>query len=146
MEWESALPWIIALGGGTGIGAGLTALVNTVRAIRGGVSAREGKRRLDIVAQRDQAIEEARRAHLRADEYRAVSDIAERGRQVAVRNEQRAREHAADLRLFVIERGGVRRDELPAWPDMEEPPRYDPLTRDTLDAIRADGAANKEDT
>lgn len=145
MEWENALPWIVALGGGTGIGAGLAALVSTVRAIRGGVSAREGKRRLDIITQRDEAIDEARRAHHRADEYRLAVDVAERSRQVAVRNEQRAKEHAADLRLFVMERGGVRRDDLPAWPVMEEHPPVDPLARDTLKVIRAEGATTKED-
>lgn len=138
MDWQGAIPWIVALGGGAGIGAGVKALVDTIKTVRSGVSAREGKRRLDIVQQRDDALAEAQHAHARAAAYRHVADVAYRNAEVARRNEQRAREYAADLRLFVIEQHRVRRDALPDWPVMEDRLDEDTLTRATLEGIRAD--------
>lgn len=128
MDWDAALPWIVALGGGTGIGAGITALINTIRAIRSGVSAREGKRRADIVQQRDEALLEADRQRERAQSFErrgddaiARADWAEQNAVIAKRNEQRAREHAAELRLLLMEeQRALRRDELPKWPKMED--------------------------
>ena len=128
MDWEAALPWVVALGGGTGVGAGLTALVNTIRAIRSGVSAREGKRRADIVQQRDEALLEAEQQRQRAMDFEkrgdlavARADWAEQNAMIAKRNEQRAREHAAELRLLLMEeQRALRRDELPKWPTMED--------------------------
>lgn len=143
MDWGDNLPLIVALGGGTGIGAGLTAIVTTIKAIRSGVSVREGKRRADIVQQRDEAIDAATKANRRADRYRDASDVAVEAASAAKRNEQRAREHAADLRVMVMERYGIRRDELPDWPTME-----DTLTRASLEALRDadDDPPTKEQT
>lgn len=141
---EEALPIIIALGGGAGMGAGLKALVDTVLAVRAGVSAREGKRKADIVQQRDEALEEAKAERLRANTEQARADVelrradwAESNMKVARDNEQRAREHAAELRLLLMEKGGMLRDELPHWPVME-----DTVTRAQLNQLlnREDGS------
>jgi hypothetical protein len=120
-----AVTAVAALGGGAGVLALAQALVTVVRLIRRGVSVREGKRRVDIVQQRDEALQAAHRERQRADEQqdRADSeqrraDWAEANRQVAVQNEQRAREHAADLRVQLIEAGRPR-DQIPEWPDMD---------------------------
>lgn len=120
MKWDDALPYIIALGGGTGLGAGLKALADTVLALRAGVSAREGQRRQDIVTQRDQALDALKAERRRANEEAARSDWCELNMQVARANEQRAREHAADLRIRLMQEAGVRRADLPEWPTMEE--------------------------
>lgn len=119
-DLEAALPWIIALGGGTGIGMGLKALVDTIVAIRSGVSAREGKRTQQIVKQRDDALAAIADERRRANDEMARADWADRNMQILKSNEQRAREHAADLRIELMNRGGMRRDELPEWPDMEQ--------------------------
>jgi uncharacterized protein (DUF3084 family) len=120
-----AVTLVAALGGGAGISAVIQATTTVVKLIRRGVSVREGKRRVDIVQQRDEAIEAARRERERADEQQtradreqARADWAEANRQVAVANEQRAREHAADLRVRLIEAGRPR-DQIPEWPDMD---------------------------
>lgn len=125
--FENTLPLIIALGGGAGIGLGVKALVDTIIAVRAGVSAREGKRRTDIVQQRDEALAEiavehrrAMSAELRADEAVALADWAERNMQIARTNETRAREHASELRLLLMEKAKLRRNELPDWPLMDE--------------------------
>jgi hypothetical protein len=127
--FDAALPFIIALGGGAGLGAGLKALVDTIIAVRAGVSAREGKRRSDIVQQRDEAIRDAvterRRAaaaDLRADDAIARADWAESNLAIARANEQKAREHAAELRLdlMTVRDHPMRRNELPEWPEMDE--------------------------
>lgn len=125
MDWD-LVPSIAAIGGGAGILALAQALVTVGRLIRQGVSVREGKRRVDIVQQRDEAIAESARERKRADEQQARADAeqaradwADANRQVAVSNEQRAREHAAELRVRLVEQAGLARGELPAWPDME---------------------------
>lgn len=120
MDWATSIPLIVALGGGTGIGLGIKALVDTVLAMRAGVNAREGKRRADIVQQRDEALTAAAAANTRADRYLAERDLADLNNQVHKANESRAREHAADLRVYVMEKFNVRRDELPPWPTMDE--------------------------
>lgn len=124
---EGAIPLLVALGGGAGIGAGLKALIDTLLALRAGVSAREGRRKADIAEQRDEALKrlEAERgkttaalevAHLE----RVRAEWATRMAQTAVRNSQRAREHAAELRILLMERANLTRAELPEWPKMEE--------------------------
>ncbi|MBF4603774.1 hypothetical protein [Curtobacterium sp. VKM Ac-2884] len=117
---------VAAFGGGAGLVAVGRSLLTVIRLVRKGVSVREGKRRVDIVQQRDEALEAARRERERADEQQHRADIeqaradwAETNRQVAVENEQRAREHAAELRVQLVEQAGLARDQLPAWPDME---------------------------
>lgn len=122
------LPWVIALGGGTGLGAGLKALVDTIIALRAGVSAREGKRKADIVQQRDEALRDAVESDKRSDEERrradaerARADWSEANMQIARANESRAREHAAEIRIQLMERGKMTRGELPPWPRMDEP-------------------------
>lgn len=113
-----AVTLVAALGGGAGISAVIQATTTVVKLVRRGVSVREGKRRVDIVQQRDEALEDARREQARADREQARADWAEENRQIAVANEQRAREHAADLRVRLIEAGQAR-DQLPEWPDMD---------------------------
>ncbi|ROS62215.1 hypothetical protein EDF38_1318 [Frigoribacterium sp. PhB160] len=75
---------LVALGGGAGISLMLREIISVLATVRSGVSAREGKRRTDIVQQRDEAI-------LRAD-----AEAAKR------RNIQ---EYAARLRVQLIENG-----------------------------------------
>lgn len=116
MNWE----WIVALGGGAGMAAGMKALVDTIAALRSGVSARESKRKGDLSKQRDAALEEARTERARANQEQARADWAEKNAGIAKANEQRAREHAAELRIKLIELALIPRDDLPAWPDMEE--------------------------
>jgi hypothetical protein len=120
-----AVTAVAALGGGAGVLALAQALVTVVRLIRRGVSVREGKRRVDIVQQRDEALQAAHRERERADEQQDRADAEQRradwadaNRLIAVQNEQRAREHAADLRVRLIE-AGLPRDSLPEWPDMD---------------------------
>lgn len=129
MDWEAALPWMVALGGGAGIAAGINALVTVVKAVKSGVSAREGKRKTDIIQQRDEAMLEGDRQRKRAAAFEARSDAAviradwaEQNMTVARHNEQRAREHAAELRLLLMEPRDrpFTRAELPSWPSMDE--------------------------
>lgn len=117
---------VAAFGGGAGLVAVGRSLLTVIRLVRKGVSVREGKRRVDIVQQRDEALAVAARERERADEQQKRAydeqrraDWAEANRQVAVENEQRAREHAAALRVQLIEQAGLAREQLPAWPDME---------------------------
>jgi hypothetical protein len=124
MTWD-IVPSLAAVGGGAGVLALAQAIVTVVRLIRRGVSVREGKRRVDIVQQRDEALQATHRERERADEQQARADVeqrradwAEANRQVAVQNEQRAREHAADLRVRLIE-AGQPRERIPEWPDMD---------------------------
>ena len=120
MDWNAALPYVLALGGGTGLGAGLKALTDTILAVRSGVSAREGKRKMDIVQQRDEAEDDATAERKRANAEMVRADWCELNMRIARSNEQRVREHAAELRLALMGAGALRRDQLPKWPDMEE--------------------------
>ena len=96
---------IVALGGGAGLALLLRELVAVFAALRQGVSAREGKRRIDIVQQRDEALVRASRAenrfNLQGVELRAVKDYTSR------------------LRRQLIE-GGVE--------PIDAPPEYDTIT------------------
>lgn len=120
---------LAALGGGAGISAVLQATGTVIAKIKRGVSPREGKRRVDIVQQRDEALARLDRAQERAD-------WADANRQIAVSNEQRAREHAAELRVQLIAAAGISRDELPEWPDMDRT-----IPRDEFHRLRRDGQA-----
>ncbi|OII10540.1 hypothetical protein BIU97_10455 [Curtobacterium sp. MCBA15_009] len=120
---------LATLGGGAGLSAVITSLGTVIAKIRRGVSPREGKRRVDIVQQRDEALARLEQANERAD-------WADANRQVAVNNEQRAREHAAELRVQLISAAGITRDELPDWPDMDHT-----IPRDEFRQLRRDGQA-----
>jgi hypothetical protein len=109
----AALVTIIGVGGaGAFIRDGVDALLK----LRGGMSARESKRKIDIVQQRDEAM--AREA---AERERADREARDRGALA---------EYAAALRVQLIEMG-VKRTELDKWPDLE---RTIPRTR--LNEIR----------
>lgn len=82
---------LVALGGGAGVALMLREFVAVFATIRSGVSAKEGKRKTDIVQQRDEALERARRAEARAD---------------AEATKRRSfQEYAAELRRQLIENG-----------------------------------------
>ena len=131
MHWTDPVVLIAALGGGAGIGSALRALAVVIGKLRAGVSPREGKRRVDIVQQRDEALSDLNDERDRASFEQARADWAEQNRQIAVGNEQRAREHAAALRVQLIEQAGLSREQLPAWPDMERT-----IPRDQFDRLR----------
>lgn len=118
--FEPWLPYIVAIGGGTGIGAGLKALVDTILALRAGVSAREGKRRADIVQQRDEALRDVSVERRRASAEQIRADWAVDNAEISRANEQRAREHAAELRNRLMDELHLTRDQLPPWPEMEK--------------------------
>lgn len=120
---------LATLGGGAGLSAVITSLGTVIAKVRRGVSPREGKRRIDIVQQRDEALARLEQANERAD-------WADANRQVAVSNEQRAREHAAELRVKLIAAAGISRDELPDWPDMDRT-----IPRDEFRQLRNSGQA-----
>lgn len=120
---------LAALGGGAGISAVLQATGTVIAKIRRGVSPREGKRRVDIVQQRDEAL-------VRLDQAAERADWADANRLVAVANEQRAREHAAELRVQLIAAASISRDELPDWPDMDRT-----IPREEFHRLRREGQA-----
>lgn len=84
---------LVALGGGAGVALMLREFVSVFATIRSGVSAKEGKRKTDIVQQRDEAIERANAADARADE--------EAGKRRSLQ------EYASELRRQLIENGLV---------------------------------------
>lgn len=120
---------LATLGGGAGLSAVITSLGTVIAKVRRGVSPREGKRRVDIVQQRDEALARLGQANERAE-------WADANRQVAVNNEQRAREHAAELRVKLIAAAGISRDELPDWPDMDRT-----IPREEFRRLRSTGQA-----
>jgi len=82
---------IAALGGLTGLALLLKEFVSALGAVRSGVSAREGKRKSDIVQQRDEAIARAKSETARADDELAKRRVAD--------------EYAARLRLQLVKNG-----------------------------------------
>jgi hypothetical protein len=88
---------IIALLGAGGLGAFFKDIVEGLWKLRRGVSARETKRRIDVVQQRDEAIERASRAE---------------------RNVDAMREYTTELRIKLLEMR-VPRAEIPQQPDLE---------------------------
>lgn len=156
MTVQDLIPLIAAIGGGAGLGAVGKSFVDVVLALRAGVAPREGKRKRNIVQARDDALSEARMATARAveaeadaaeaveaarlDRARANREVhraewAESNMRIARQNEQRGREHAAELRVLLMEAGSLRRDQLPEWPRMEAG-----IPRPTLQEL------NREDT
>jgi hypothetical protein len=81
---------LVALGGGAGVALMLREFVSVFATLRQGVSAREGKRKTDIVQQRDEAIEEAKRAFAIADDEaakrRTVQEYASRLKRQLIEN------------------------------------------------------------
>lgn len=88
---------IIALLGAGGLGAFFKDIIEGLWKLRRGVSARETKRRIDVVQQRDEALDRADRAE---------------------RNVIKLREYVAELRIDLIKRQ-VPRAEIPSEPDLE---------------------------
>jgi len=89
---------LVALGGGAGVSLMLREVISVLATVRSGVSAREGKRKSDIVQQRDEAIARAARAETRADEADARADDEAAKRRTV-------QEHASRLRRQLIENG-----------------------------------------
>ncbi len=99
MELESVnlVALVVAIIGVGGFGVFFREIVGVITLIRNGVSAKEAKRKNDLVYQRDQ-------------EYlRAESEM---------RNRLRLQEYASRLRRRLIEHG--REDAIGAWPEMED--------------------------
>lgn len=93
MEWENVSPvaLIVAAIGAGGLGVFFRDLVDVFLKLRDGLSAREKNRKVDIVQQRDQALQ---REQLAWDE---------RDREASKR--RRLEEHASELRRQLIEAG-----------------------------------------
>lgn len=81
---------LVALGGGAGVSLMLREVISVLATVRSGVSAREGKRKTDIVQQRDEAIEKANAESARADaadeKRRALQEYASRLRRQLIEN------------------------------------------------------------
>jgi len=89
---------IIALLGAGGLGAFFKDIIEGLWKLRRGVSARETKRRIDVVQQRDEANDRADRAE---------------------RNVIRMREYVAELRIALLYRH-VPKSEIPPEPELEK--------------------------
>jgi hypothetical protein len=85
------VPLIVALLGTAGLGAFIREIVSAITKVVGGMSARESKRKVDIVQQRDEALTRMNRA------WRQVDREAEKRRA--------ALDYAARLRRHLIELG-----------------------------------------
>lgn len=96
---------IIALLGAGGLGAFVKDIIEGLWKLRRGVSAKETKRRIDVVQQRDEAMEREARERERADR--------------AERNVGRLREYATILRIELLEKHVAKQD-LESWPDLEQ--------------------------
>lgn len=88
---------VIAILGAGGLGAFFKDIVEGIWKARKGVSVRETKRRIDIVQQRDEAIDRAARAE---------------------RNVDTMREYTTELRIKLLDMR-VPRAEIPPQPDLE---------------------------
>jgi hypothetical protein len=91
---------IIAILGAGGLGAFIKDIFEGLWKLRRGVSARETKRKIDVVLQRDEAIERAYRAE---------------------HNQDTMREYITELRIMLLEKG-VSRAEIPPMPELEHAP------------------------
>ena len=89
---------LVAVLGSGGLGAVITAVVNSIQMARKGVAAHEDQRRDDIIKQRDAAWARAAVAEREADAEEARAD-----RERAARIDWQ--EHAARLRLQLIRAG-----------------------------------------
>lgn len=88
---------IIAILGAGGLGAFFKDIVEGLWKLRRGVSARETKRRIDVVQQRDEALDRATRAE---------------------RNVDAMREYVTELRILLLDKR-VPKAEIPVQPDLE---------------------------
>jgi hypothetical protein len=111
---DEFLPYIVALGGGAGVALVVREIVNVVTLVRKGVSATEGKRKNDIVAQRDTALQEA-----------IISDRIAKHEAAYAR---KTLEYASRLRRKLFEQG-TELDEI------EEFPEETTLTREQVKEI-----------
>lgn len=111
---DNILPWIVALGGATGIGLLLREITSVITLLRKGVSAKEDKRKIDIVQQRDRALRREAEANVRFEHEAA-------GR-------RRVQEYASQLRRKLFEKG-VPLDELESFPEQHT------LSREEVDKI-----------
>lgn len=103
------IAFVTALGGASAIGLFFREIFNIFTLLRKGVSAKESKRRGDIVAQRDHAIQRAERAELRAEEAENRVDAERENRRIVWA-------HAARLeRLLLL--AGI---EPGTFPDIDE--------------------------
>lgn len=99
---------IVALIGTGGAGLFIREIVDVVLKVVLGISAKESKRKLDLVSRAEEAEDRADFADARAD--------------VAVRNQGTLREYAQGLRLDLMEAGGRTRESLKPWPELEPYP------------------------
>ena len=96
------LPYIVAAVGSGGLGLFLREIFDIITKLRNGVSARESKRKTDLVAQRDAADRRAFAAEQRAERE------TEKRREIA--------EYAARLRLRLINTGA----DVAPWPEFDD--------------------------
>lgn len=96
------IPVLVAAIGAGGLSAFAREIVDVVTKVRNGVSARESKRKNDIIAQRDRAVVRAEAAEARTDREREARRLVEA--------------HAARLEIALIRAGG----DPPAWPDIDD--------------------------
>lgn len=111
MNWVAIL---VAVLGAGGIGAAIREIASVVSLARKGVSGKEDRRRDDLVAQRDHALELMRAAEREKDDADARADHAESVK-------RRALEELARARRRLVEEHGA--DPGP-WPDFDntDPP------------------------
>jgi hypothetical protein len=96
---------IVAVVGAGGLGAFFRELISGISKISRGVSAKESKRKVDIVTQRDEALR-------REEFWRHKADASDR-------NRRKSDEYAAEMRLALINNGVSIRD-LPKRPVYED--------------------------
>lgn len=101
---------IVAILGAGGIGAAVREIASVVSLARKGVSGKEDKRRVDIIAQRDHALT-----------LQAEAEAGERAADARADHESEQRRHwqeeVARLRRRMIERG----DDPGPWPNFDTP-------------------------
>lgn len=90
---------LVALLGAGGVGAAVREIVGVITLARQGVSGREDKRKVDIVAARDHAIEMQAKAE-------AAADLADKRADMEADHRRFWQEAAARLRLAIIAAGG----------------------------------------
>lgn len=97
MENVNVVALVVAVLGAGGIGVFFRELVSIITLIKTGVSAKESKRKNDLVAQRDREYQRA---------------------EAEARNRRRMEEYASVLRRDLIARG-VDKDNIDSWPRLE---------------------------
>lgn len=107
---------IVATLGAGGIGAAIREIVSVITLARQGVSGKEDRRRIDINAQRDDAIKRMEAAEEDEKEERERADRAERARDEEREKRRIYYEEAARLRYIIVLNGL----NPGAWPDINE--------------------------